>query len=541
MLHEDQEIEIVIEKPVAGGRMLARHGGQVVLVAGTIPGERVRARIERVGRGVAFASVVDVLDAASTRRAPAGDPLCGGNVYAHVAYAAQPAIKAEVLRDALRHGGKIEWTGDLPVAPSPEHGYRMRARLHVRGGRAGFFREGTHDLCDAACTGQLRPEALDAASHFIACTPAAWLDAIEALELTENISGDQRTLHVLWSSRIRPPRSLPPEGWRIDTIPHVTGISADHPLSGRARIVSGSPTVSDPVSLLIGSRDDAAQTPLSPPQLQTDTAGQPGSQLAGRAPASSVSAAQSQPDAAEQPDGHAAGDAQAPSASAGASELAAAPQLQRHAASFFQANRFLLPQLVDAVARHVGEGPVVDLYAGVGLFAVTLAARGHEGIVAIEGDASSAHDLRINAEPFGARLRVEHTSVEQYLTGASGSATSASPSPAAASASSLTSTASTSTTSASGVVSERAAARVLGTETTLVVDPPRTGMSREALAAIIALRAARVLYVSCDVATFARDLRRLLDHGYALTHLEAFDLFPNTAHIESLAVLNRVD
>jgi len=413
--------------------MLARHDGQVVLVGGTIPGERVRARVDRVGRGVAFASVLEILEPAPDRRPPAGDPLCGGNVYAHVAYTAQPAIKREVLRDALRHGGRIEWPADLPVAASPEHAYRMRARLHVRDGRAGFFREGTHDLCDARCTAQLLPAALDAIERLIAGTPKPWLDAIEAIELAENIAGDQRTLHLLWSSRVRPPRSMPPETWTLDALaPGVTGVSMDNPLSGRARTVSGSPTVSDPVSRLI-------EAPVS-----------------------------------------------------------GEPQLQHHASSFFQANRFLLPQLVAAVSRHVGSGPIVDLYAGVGLFAVTLAASGRDRITAIEGDPSSAHDLRINAEPFARSLRVEHSSVEQYLMGFSAAA-----------------------------------------DTTLIVDPPRTGMSREALASIIAVRAARIVYVSCDVATLARDLRRLLESGYTLAHLEAFDLFPNTAHIESLAVLTR--
>ena len=52
-------------------------------------------------------------------------------------------------------------------------------------------------------------------------------------------------------------------------------------------------------------------------------------------------------------------------------------------------------------------------------------------------------------------------------------------------------------------------------------------------------RSARLVYVSCDVATFARDLSRFVQAGYALEHLEAFDLFPNTAHVEGLAVLTR--
>ena len=70
----------------------------------------------------------------------------------------------------------------------------------------------------------------------------------------------------------------------------------------------------------------------------------------------------------------------------------------------------------------------------------------------------------------------------------------------------------------------------------VIVDPPRTGMSREAREGVIGLRPTRVVYVSCDVATLARDARRLVDAGYALRNVAAFDLFPNTSHVETLAV-----
>ena len=56
---------------------------------------------------------------------------------------------------------------------------------------------------------------------------------------------------------------------------------------------------------------------------------------------------------------------------------------------------------------------------------------------------------------------------------------------------------------------------------------------------IVAARAERIVYVSCDPATMARDARRLLDGGYELKSLEAFDLFPNTPHVESLGVFVR--
>ena len=55
----------------------------------------------------------------------------------------------------------------------------------------------------------------------------------------------------------------------------------------------------------------------------------------------------------------------------------------------------------------------------------------------------------------------------------------------------------------------------------------------------LALKVPRVVYLSCDPATLARDVKRFSEVGYRLQHLEAFDLFPNTAHIETLAVMTR--
>jgi tRNA/tmRNA/rRNA uracil-C5-methylase (TrmA/RlmC/RlmD family) len=78
-----------------------------------------------------------------------------------------------------------------------------------------------------------------------------------------------------------------------------------------------------------------------------------------------------------------------------------------------------------------------------------------------------------------------------------------------------------------------------GPVATFIVDPPRTGMSREATQGIQRAKPARLVYVSCDVATLARDVRALVDHGYALEQIRAFDLFPNTAHVETIAVFDR--
>jgi 23S rRNA (uracil1939-C5)-methyltransferase len=170
-------------------------------------------------------------------------------------------------------------------------------------------------------------------------------------------------------------------------------------------------------------------------------------------------------------------------------------RLRHHAQAFFQANRFLLAALATRVVSLVAEGPVVDLYAGVGLFSASLAACGWTAVVAVEGDAAGAADLRANADPFGAALQPVEMAVERYLD-----------------------------------------AHPVASDATVILDPPRTGMSKEASAAVVSQKARQLVYVSCDVATFARDTRKLLDAGYRLAHLEAFDLFPNTAHVETVAV-----
>jgi 23S rRNA (uracil1939-C5)-methyltransferase len=166
----------------------------------------------------------------------------------------------------------------------------------------------------------------------------------------------------------------------------------------------------------------------------------------------------------------------------------------RHATSFFQGNRFLTGALLRAVLdASDGRNEIVDLYSGVGLFAVALAARG-ANVVAVEGDPSSGADLESNAGPWRERLRVIRGSVEEALAHAADEPPGA-----------------------------------------VIVDPPRTGVSPEALGRLIGWRVPRLVYVSCDAPTLARDAAQLFAAGYAISAISAFDLFPNTPHVETLA------
>jgi tRNA/tmRNA/rRNA uracil-C5-methylase (TrmA/RlmC/RlmD family) len=83
----------------------------------------------------------------------------------------------------------------------------------------------------------------------------------------------------------------------------------------------------------------------------------------------------------------------------------------------------------------------------------------------------------------------------------------------------------------------------LGTErvqrpgATVLLDPPRSGAGAEVVDAIVASRAAQVVYVACDPVALARDLGTFADRGWRVAHLAAFDLFPNTHHLEAVARL----
>ena len=421
MLTAGQIITLEIERPVAGGRMLARHDGQVVLVAGTIPGEQVRARVERVAKSVAHAETVDVLAASPDRRV-AADWRCGGRDYAHVAYERQRALKAEIIADAFRRLGRLPLASRPDVMPSPEVGYRLRARLHASAGRLGFFREGTHVLCDAEATGQLSAGTVAWIRHAQQALSPAAASAVAGVEIAENVPETERTAHV----EIR------------------------------------------------GGVDRQAWSPLAE--------GLTGLTVQGASPDSVVV------------EGTAAvTDRLAVAASAGAPVIA----LTRQTTAFFQANRFLLPQFVQHVVGLVRGGPVLDLYAGVGLFGLAAAAAGHGPVTLVEGDRTSGADLERNAGACAGPVRVLRRSVEAALVGR------------------------------------------LGDFATCIVDPPRAGLSPEARAGLLRLSPSRVVYVSCDVATLARDARVLVDGGYRLADIRAFDLFPSTAHVETVAVFDR--
>ncbi len=415
-------IVLDVEKPAAGGRMLARLDGQIVFVSGTIPGEHVTARVEFVRGGVVFARAESVDVRSPDRRADGADRVCGGNDYAHIAYDRQLALKRDLVEDAFSRIAKLALPADVRLHASPERGYRMRARLHVDGGQVGFYRQASHDLCDPMSSGQLHEGAGVPLAGVSRALRDGKVNTARQLDLSEDIPGTGRAVQIELDPEER-------ESGRWDDVLAIEGVTGVA-VSRRGRVLAsrGELTVADNLDVPGGGT----------------------------------------------------------------------LRVIRQVGAFFQGNRYLLQTLVDRILVAIPPGPLVDLYAGCGLFGLAHAAAGRGSVNLVESDRLSFADLKANAAPLAGAAVPHGVEVERFLAASPGL-----------------------------------------DDQTVLLDPPRTGLSREAGAALASSKASRVVYLSCDVATLARDGRKLADGSFALDALEIFDLFPMTAHVETLAVFTR--
>jgi len=172
--------------------------------------------------------------------------------------------------------------------------------------------------------------------------------------------------------------------------------------------------------------------------------------------------------------------------------------------SFVQANWRLNEMLVETVTDWALTGQdraplrVLELYAGIGNFGLPLA-RGGALVTLVEANPAALADARYNA-------RVNHVGRCRFRQGS--------------------------------------AEAILDASTPdeydfVLMDPPRTGLSKEALTGLLRLKPRRLVYLSCDPPTLARDLRVMREAGYRVTRLQGFDMFPQTMHIETLVELTR--
>jgi len=444
--------ELLVDRPVHGGRFVglpadatagdgpaAPGRGQVVLLAGGIPGERVMASVE-LRKGVAFGEVVEVV-AASADRVPT--PAHPGLDLGHVALARQLMLKHEVLLDAARRAG-VEQLGDVPaVVPSPlAWGYRNAIQPAVAPSAPasgsspgpasapgpvpapeprtplGYRRPGAHEVvalaedptANAAC-----------AAAWAAAASVGLPRGVREVAIRGNDAGEA-LLALIATGEARDALDTAHELVRAG----VAGVALA-PYDPRGRFRGGT-------QRLAGARSLQQRYGDVDVTLTATAFGQPNPAAAG----------------------------------ALFRELAAWAPPARHA---------------------------LDLYGGNGVIGLHLAPQS-ERVTVVEIDRGAVERGRVDAQRAGA-ANVMHLRLDARDL------------------------------------------RVPDDVDLVCVDPPRAGLAAATRQALVDSRARTLIYVSCDVATWARDAADLQRAGFRLDRLRPYDFQPHTHHLEVLSLLTR--
>lgn len=188
-------------------------------------------------------------------------------------------------------------------------------------------------------------------------------------------------------------------------------------------------------------------------------------------------------------------------------------KIESDASVFFQSNLGLLPELVDSVRKAVDDGIasgeasnewLIDLFSGVGFFAALLQDK-FKRVTTVERDEGCLKHAKVNLSV----ITAVHSETAALIENVSAPA------------------------------EDWLAENVVDIPATLIVDPPRTGLPKTALEAIAKSSVKKMIYVSCDPVTLARDFAKLAEFGFTMKSAEAFAFYPQTPHMEMLAILSR--
>lgn len=435
-------MELTIEKLIYGGDGLARLAGnsggkraKTIFVPYVLPGEKVQAEIAEERPGFARAQLTRVLQPSPSRTQPPcpyfGE--CGGCHYQHISYEEQLRLKTEILRETLQRTAKLDLALEIQTHASPTFGYRNRTRFHLQ-------------ATPHYAIGYFRH-----ASHELL--------SIRECPISSRLIN--RALMQIWKlgelgqvpgqiGEIELFADADDEQLMAELYLRAGRVNDEDLIEFASALATAVPEVHGVSSFLHANSRARSAEPVKPRLLRGE---------------------------------------------ASMSYEAEGQVYRVSVGAFFQTNRFLVPSMIQlAVGERKGR-VALDLYSGVGLFAVPLAER-FERVIAVESSPLSVDDLRANVP---ANVRVSSQSAEAYLT---------------------------------------SVADTLKPDL-IVVDPPRAGLETTVIAQMGQLASREIVYVSCDPATLARDLKQLTSGGWKIAEMHLIDLFPQTFHIETCTVIRR--
>ena len=436
LTYSESSVLLQIEKLVHGGKGLAHNDSLAVFVPGVLPGESVRALLDRPRKDYADGQLVEVVTPSTDRITPPCPVYgrCGGCQLQHAMPAAQLELKRAILAETLSRVGGLRDLSVPGLVASPDNfGYRNRARFavfHDGPGRTtlAYHEGGSARLIPISeCLVLARP-LNEMVTHLNTLLPAS--GQMGLLEVSLTASSDTAEVVIRYLAERATRREA--EAW-FRRVRDRGGVRGQVLIAGRGREAR---------------RWVEGKTALT--------------------------------------------------------ERIAGCTFRYSDGSFAQANTKLNTALAASVQNWAVDGlaasplRVLELYAGVGNFGLPIAREGAL-VTLVEGNRTALADARENAKiNHIGRCRFREMSAEAMLT-----------------------------------------ASAAGEYDLVLLDPPRTGLSKEALVSLIRLGPPRILYVSCDPSTLARDLRAVVAAGYRVARLQGYDLFPQTMHIETLVELVR--
>ncbi len=417
-----------------------------VFCFGPLPHERARIRIAEVKRRYAVAEMIERLSDSPDRREPFcrvfGE--CGGCQVQHLSYPAELAWKRELVRNALARIGGLDAVIGETIGMTEPRAYRNKMALVVDHGAA------------RAELGFYRQRSHDVVPIDTCPVVTPQLDA--ALRRIEGLRATDPMKRMLAGARhivARSARATGQVAMSITTERQSGGVAKAAQL-----LMDGAPWI-------------VGVTNSFDPSSANAIAGRNHRVLCGTAEIE---------------------------------EEIGGVRYRVSAGSFFQINADMVGRIFDFLSQRLGKpGALVDLYCGIGTFALFFAKRGWS-VIGVEENARAVAEAVANARLNGLESRAI------FVAGR--------------------------VESALGTQSLRSALRGAPA---VFCDPPRKGCDEATLATIARARVPQIWYLSCDAATLARDLKFLASKGYRLEIVQPFDMFPQTGHVETLVLLEYSD
>ena len=489
---KNEECIIAIEDLSREGEGIGRYGGYTLFVKDAVPGDRVRCVVTKAGKTFGYAHLLQVITPSPDRRklpCPVGKT-CGGCTLLSMNYEAQLSFKQKLVEETLRRVGGVS-VNVSPVLGAPEEfRYRNKAAYPVaeKDGHliAGFYAQHSHRIVEAEDCLLSPPEFSAILRYILSVCETAGISAYD------EATGKGLLRHILLR-----------KGFATGEI-HVCLIGSGAPpkAEGAAEAgknvrkkqkANGRRKGADAASLAEKIRREFpavvgvswnTNTSRGNAILGNDTA-----VLSGRGYLLDR---------------------------IGGVTYAVSPE------SFYQVHPAQTKQLYDKVrefADLTGNEKVYDLYCGTGTIGLYLADRA-ERVTGIEIVPRAVEDAKANAARNGITNADFHTGKAEEV---------------------LPKLLADLEPDVEENSAPQAKTRPDTGETVIIVDPPRKGCERSLLETVLRTKARRMVYVSCDPATLARDLRILADGGFSISRIQPVDMFPQSCHVETIVLLQKLN